>query len=119
MLTHLTTPADWAAAQRAGDYRADSLDTQGFIHLSSPHQLLLAANTHYRHRDDLVVLIIDEAALDPVALVFEAGSPPNTHLIFPHLYGPLPLAAVREVVAFPCEADGTFRWPAALGETPA
>jgi uncharacterized protein (DUF952 family) len=116
MLYHLTTPQDWERAQGAGSYTAPSLAAAGFIHLSLPSQLLLAADAHYRSRDDLVVLVIEQEALDSAALVFEAGSAPNQHLVFPHLYGPLPLAAVRAVVPMPCEADGGFRWPAALGE---
>ncbi len=118
MLYHLTTPHDWERAERGGSYVAPSLAAQGFIHLSRPSQLLLAADTHYRGRADLVVLVLEQDRLDPSALVFEAGSPPNQHLVFPHLYSPLALSAVRAVVPFPCDPDGSFRWPAALGEDP-
>ncbi|MFN0026890.1 MAG: DUF952 domain-containing protein [Acidimicrobiales bacterium] len=121
MLYHLTTHEEWdraCQAEMAGSYVASSLVDQGFIHLSQPSQLLLAADSHYRHRADLVVLVIDQEVLDPAALVFEAGSAPNAHRIFPHLYGPLPLSAVRAVVPFPCGSDGHFAWPLALGEDP-
>jgi uncharacterized protein (DUF952 family) len=118
MLYHLTTPQDWEQAVNAGTYVAPSLASAGFIHLSRSAQLILAADTHYRGRGDLVVLAIDQDALDPVALVFEAGSPPHQHLLFPHLYGPLPLSAVRAVIPMPCEGDGTFRWPSAMGADP-
>ncbi len=118
VLYHLTIPEEWERAEGAGSYVAPSLAAQGFIHLSQASQLLLAADTHYRGRADLVVLVIDQQVLDQAELVFEAGSVPNQHLIFPHLYGPLPLAAVRAVVAMAPGEDGCFRWPTALGEDP-
>jgi len=34
--------------------------------------------------------------------------------LFPHLYGPLNLDAVTEVLHFPCDAEGQFVLPAAL-----
>ena len=34
-LYHITTQSDWQAAQKAGDYRADTLASQGFIHCST------------------------------------------------------------------------------------
>ncbi len=111
MLGHLTTAVAWEQAQLLGQYRVDSLQRQGFIHLSQADQVLLAAGSHYRGRTDLILLIIDPDRLDADALVFEAGSPPNQHLIFPHLYGPLPLDAVLDVQPFPCQPDGSFRGP--------
>ena len=118
MLGHLTTMPAWERARRLGSYLADSLHSEGFIHLSRDAQLLLAANTHYRGRSDLVVLVVDEARLEEGSLIDEAGSPPNDHLIFPHLYGPLPVDVVIAVLPFPCGADGTFRWLDHLGPEP-
>lgn len=118
MLYHLTTAPEWDAAQAAGRYQAPSLAAQGFIHLSQADQLLLAADTHYRGRADLVVLVIAPDDLDAGKLVYEAGSSPNQHLTFPHLYGALPLGSVRAVLPFRPEPDGTFKWPEALGADP-
>jgi len=98
-LLHITTPAAWAAAQSHGALEADSLPAQGFIHLSTPAQVCLAADTHYQGQFGLVLLCIDGDELDSDSLRFEAGSPPNAHLDFPHLYGPLPVAAVVAVAA--------------------
>jgi len=117
VLCHLTTLEAWDSGRRAGAYVTDSLDVEGFIHLSRGEQLLLAANTHYRGRTDLVVLIIDEGRLEPGRLVDEAGSAPNQHLIFPHLYGALSPDAVTAIVPFPCGPDGSFDWPTGLGPT--
>ena len=119
VLAHIIGRADWAAARASGSYRPDSLATEGFMHLSRERQLLLAADTHYAGRTDLVLLVLDESRFEPGTLVDEAGSAPHEESIFPHLHGELPLGSVVSVVEFPCEADGTFRWPAALGPEPA
>jgi uncharacterized protein (DUF952 family)/nucleotide-binding universal stress UspA family protein len=118
VLLHIISRSDWAAARSAGSYRPASLAGEGFIHLSRGRQVLIAADTHYAGRSDLVLLVLDEAALPAGTLVDEAGSPPHEESIFPHLYGELPLEAVMSVVEFPCEADGSFRWPSALGPEP-
>ena len=33
---------------------------------------------------------------------------------FLHIYGPIPVDAVAEVIPFPCDAEGRFPLPAAL-----
>lgn len=111
MLFHIVDRGVWEAAVAAGRYEPPSLSEVGFIHLSSADQVALAAASHYRGVDGLVVLCIDEDRLDRGRVVFEAGSPPNQHLVFPHLYGPLPPAAVTDTVDLPCRPDGSFDLP--------
>ena len=41
LLLHIVAAADWAAAASGPWYRADSLDAQGFIHLSTPERVTL------------------------------------------------------------------------------
>src|SRR5690606_41987548 len=60
MILHITTRGEWEAAQIAGSYVAPSLATEGFIHCSTPEQLLVTADAYYRGAADLVVLCIDE-----------------------------------------------------------
>jgi uncharacterized protein (DUF952 family) len=71
----------------------------------------LPANALVRGRTDLVLLEVDESRL-PQPPRWEAGDPadPDT-MRFPHVYGPVPVAAVVAVHDFPPDADGTFRWP--------
>ncbi|MGY1796631.1 GNAT family N-acetyltransferase [Geodermatophilus sp. SYSU D00525] len=97
VLVHLCAPADWRAALSAG-----SLPPAGapFVHLSRPEQVHLPAARLFPGRRDLVLLVVDPARLtDPV--VEEPGvatDPAGTR--FPHLYGPLPTAAVVAVVPY-------------------
>jgi uncharacterized protein (DUF952 family)/ribosomal protein S18 acetylase RimI-like enzyme len=100
LLLHLIEPADWRAALSTGAVRPPSLESVGFVHLSTPEQVHLPAQRLHPGRRDLVLLVVDPARLtDPVH--FEAGDPPHPDgLLFPHLYGPLPTAAVTAVVPY-------------------
>ena len=108
MLLHIAHRLDWEAAQAAGDYRADSLTAEGFIHCSTTEQVLGPANEFYRGRGDLVLLVIDPARL-AAELVYEDSYDSGT--AFPHIYGPLNLDAVTSVVPFPPRSDGLFELP--------
>ena len=114
MILHFCSTAAWEAAREAGSYRADTLDGQGFIHLSTARQVHVPATFLVRGRTDQVLLEVDETRLD-AELRWEPGDPPNAELDpFPHLYGPLNLDAVVAVHPFPPNADGSFTLPAAL-----
>jgi uncharacterized protein (DUF952 family) len=108
-IVHALTASDWAAFREAGTYRPPSLDADGFVHCSKPGQIVVVADTVHAAADDLVLLLLDESRLDaPVR--YGAGDGESA---FPHVYGPLTLAAVVE--SFPFERDETgYRLPAAL-----
>ena len=108
-ILHIATRAVWDAAQHAGEYRADSLSSEGFIHCSTPQQVLGPANAFYRGQLDLVLLVIDPAKLH-APLRYEVAD----HDLFPHVYGPLNLDAVINVVPFPPREDGAFALPPSL-----
>ncbi|MZF52756.1 DUF952 domain-containing protein [Streptomyces sp. SID5594] len=106
-LLHLAEAPLWEAARGTGTYemstRGRTLQEEGFIHLSLPHQLPGVARMLYGEGGgseggdgghDLVVLVVDPARLTaPVR--YEAMKPGGEE--FPHLYGPLPVDAVVEV----------------------
>lgn len=115
---HIASREDWLAAQEAGSYRAASLDTQGFIHLSGIEQVRRVADAIYCGRSDLMLLVVSPGWLR-APLKFEPPDPnvPARHDSgehFPHLYGPLNLEAVINAVDFPPNADGSFDLPAGL-----
>lgn len=114
MLLHITTAAPWRVALAAGSHVTPSLRTEGFIHLSRPDQVALPANRLYAGRDDLLLLVLDPDRLD-AEVRWEPGVPTDPESMrFPHLYGPLPVAAVTSVVPWRPGADGTFAEPAGL-----
>jgi len=118
-LLHITTAAPWRVALEAGSLVTPSLvappaGTEGFVHLSRPDQVALPANRLYAGRDDLLLLVVDPARLtDPVR--WEPGVPGDPESMrFPHLYGPLPAAAVTAVVPWWPGPDGAFSEPTGL-----
>ncbi|QYG95069.1 GNAT family N-acetyltransferase [Iamia sp. SCSIO 61187] len=114
MLLHITTAAPWRVALAAGTHVTPSLPTEGFIHLSRPDQVALPANRLYAGRDDLLLLVIDPDRLD-AEVRWEPGVPTDPgSMRFPHLYGPLPVAAVTSVVPWRPGPDGAFAEPVGL-----
>ena len=98
---HLALRPDWEQARAAGAYtissRGLSLADVGFVHASTAAQLSGVRTRFYADLPDeaLVVLHLDVTALD------SAGSPVRWERVggelFPHIYGPVPVAAVRAV----------------------
>ncbi|KAA8960461.1 MAG: DUF952 domain-containing protein [Mycobacterium sp.] len=107
-LVHLCSRSAWSRAQTSGQLRPASLTDAGFIHLSSPEQVHLPANRLFRGRDDLVLLHIDPDRLTaPVRWEPGCTTDPES-MLFPHLYGPLPVDAVISVTRYRPGPDGDF-----------
>jgi len=92
-MVHIATPAEWVAAQAAGQVAPPSLATEGFVHCSTRAQLPGTLARHFAGAGDLVVLVLDPGALG-AELRWE-GIPGGE--AFPHVYGPIPTAAVTAV----------------------
>src|SRR6516225_7651415 len=108
VLLHLVSSHAWSSAKTEGVLRPESLRRAGFVHLSTPEQVHLPANRLYPGRDDLVLLHIDPALLEsPVRWEPGVETDPES-MLFPHLYGRLPVRAVINVTAYPPGPDGTF-----------
>ena len=108
MLVHICAADEWHVSKGRGEHRPDSLEAVGFVHLSTPEQVHLPANRLYAGRTDLLLLEIDPARLTaPVR--WEPGVPTDPESMrFPHLYGPLPVAAVTSVTPYRPGPDGSF-----------
>ena len=108
VLVHLCPFDEWASARVRRDLRPESLVSVGFVHLSRPEQVHLPANRLYRGRHDLVLLHIDPDRLDsPIRWEPGVATDPES-MLFPHLYGALPVSAVINVTNYRPAADGTF-----------
>ena len=94
-ILHLTTAGDWAEAQRAGSYtlstRGRTLEEEGYIHCSEPHQVEPVRQRYYDGVPDLVLL---EVETDLLAAPWRFEQLPGMSEAFPHVYGPIDLAAV-------------------------
>jgi uncharacterized protein (DUF952 family) len=100
---HLTTLEAWEKA--AGKpYRADSLDSEGFIHCSNADQVARSANRFYVGAADLLVLNLDADRLG-AALRDEAASNGE---VFPHVYGPIEPDALVEICPMRRGTDGKW-----------
>ena len=104
----ICTAAEWRDAERAGAYRGSAVDRgDGFIHFSAPAQAAETAAKWFAGQRDLVLVAVDADALG-AALKWE---PSRGGALFPHLYGELPLAAVRSVVPLPLGDAGRHVFP--------
>lgn len=118
MILHICPRSAWAS-RTGGRFHPASLEREGFVHCSDPGTVALPAGRIHPGRTDLVLLEIDPDRLD-VRVRWEPGvrdgGVETGGPWFPHVYGPLPEAAVRAVHDFPPEPDGSFRLPASLVE---
>ena len=104
--------ADWREAEAAGAYHGSADDRRdGFLHFSAGAQLRASAAKHRAGERDLMLVEVDPASLGEALRWEPAGSRPG---LFPHLYGALPLSAVRMVTPLPLGPDGTHVFPAGI-----
>lgn len=117
MIYHLTSRQAWREAQQRGEYRAESLESEGFIHSSTETQILPVAEKFYKGQQGLLLL-----AINPTLLTSElkweppsGGAPPpgvSEGELFPHIYGPINLDAIVNVYDLESSSDGSYKLPA-------
>ena len=108
MLVFKVVPrAEWDAA--GDDYRGSAHDrADGFLHFSTAAQLAGTLRLYYAGRDDLLLVAVEAERLGP-ALRWEHA--PSRGADFPHLFAPLPRAAVAWAKPLARGADGAFILP--------
>jgi uncharacterized protein (DUF952 family) len=109
-ILHITPAAQWQQAEQAGIYHCDSLDLEGFIHCSTPEQVIAVANRFFCRQTGLLLLCINPEHVQ-AELRYDAI---ETGERFPHIYGALNLDAVVQVLPFEPDASGNFTLPAAI-----
>lgn len=103
----VATVAQWQAAEAAGVFTGAPVDlADGFIHFSTAAQLVGTLERHFPRQPALLLLTVDTEGLG--ALRWE---PSRGGQLFPHLYAPLPLAAVVAVEPLALGADGRHAVP--------
>ena len=85
------TADQWSAFERDGVFAGAPIDrTDGYIHLSAADQLDETLAKHFGGQAGLVVAEIDLTMLGDAV----RWEPSRGGALFPHLYAPLPMAAV-------------------------
>ncbi|MEM9419723.1 MAG: DUF952 domain-containing protein [Planctomycetota bacterium] len=108
IILHITQEQAWSDAQAEGRYEAPSLHSQGFIHCSTNEQVLDVANVLFKDQTDLVLLCINRDKIVPEVRYENCE---DGDRLFPHIYGPLNLDAVLDIVPFTADDDGSFQLP--------
>ncbi len=116
MIYHITSMTAWMEARERGDYRAESLETEGFIHCSTEEQVIPVAEKYYQGQESLLLLVIEPEFLtsdlkwEPPA---EGAPPPGVPegSLFPHIYGPINMEAVVRVFDLQSQPDGKYKFP--------
>jgi len=98
----------WREAERRGTFFGSPVDARdGYVHFSTDAQVRETAARHFSGMSDVVLVAVEAQALG-AALKWESSRGGD---LFPHLYSPLPLSAVRWVKPLPCGADGRHAFP--------
>lgn len=98
MIYHLTEPDRWAQSLaegvHTGSTRGVELAQEGYIHCSTAAQWPGVVERFYGDTTELLLLHVDESKLDATLIYEQLGDAPDE---FPHIYGPIPIAAVVQV----------------------
>jgi uncharacterized protein (DUF952 family) len=98
----------WRETKQEGVFRGAPVDARdGFIHFSSATQVRTTAAEYFAGLENLLLIAVDADALG-AALRWEVSRGGE---LFPHLYGHLPLAAVRWVKPLPLGTDRRHIFP--------
>jgi uncharacterized protein (DUF952 family) len=101
---HLVPEEIWLAQNEASHYQPDGFASEGFIHCTHGHDVVIEVGNRY-YRDDPRPYLVLEVDLERVAapVVYE-----DDERCFPHVYGRLERYAVRSVRRVERAPDGTF-----------
>lgn len=111
LIYKLVPAAAWREAEDLGRFTGSPVDhADGYIHLSTGAQVVETAARHFAGVADLLLVAVSAADVQ-ASLRWE---PSRGGALFPHLYGDLPLSAVRAVTPVPIDDTGRHQWPAGL-----
>lgn len=113
VILHITKREQWEKAVFEGVYRGDTLDSQGFIHCSTPQQAVKVANAVFRAQKGLVLLCIAANKVQS-EIRYEGGA--GSEELYPHIYGPLNINAVVKVADFEPAKNGKFVLPKEIAD---
>ncbi len=101
---HIIPELEWDAVCDNQVYEPDTLASEGFIHFSYKDQVCETAARFYTGRTDLLALKVDSSIVDAELQIDPVPGDGD----FPHLYGPLNLNAVVNVLKLQLNSDLSF-----------
>ena len=111
MIYKLLRAGEWAEVQERSVFLGSPVDrADGFIHFSTAAQVRETAAKHFAGASELVLAEVDPARLVPPPV----WEPSRGGQLFPHLYAPLPLAAVVRTWNIFLGPDGHHGFPEEL-----
>jgi len=102
LIYHLALASHWARAVETGSYRTSTLgrtlEQEGFIHCSYEEQVAGVRAAFYADVEEpVLVLSVETTLLTAPWRVDDVVGPDGTAARFPHVYGPIDVAAVVAV----------------------
>ena len=109
----LMAKSNYDEAVAAGEYRPESLATEGFVHCVNLHQIVEVANMFYASVVEVVLARIERGRVHSGVVDEEAAvaSLRGRGDSYPHIYGPGNMGAVVEVVEMPRDVSGVLVMP--------
>ena len=107
---HVLEPKEWRQACQQGLYKPVSLENEKFIHFSHLNQVERVANLFYQNLEQMLLLEVDPQLSSAQWLEEDSE---GTGELFPHLYGPLEVSAVKRVHTL-LKNKGEWRLPEVL-----
>ena len=99
-ILHAALPGDWAAGRRSGSYTVSSRDrtlaAEGFIHASTPNQMVGVLAAFYSDLTAVRLLVLDVESLEAAGSPVRWEAVPGQSEPFPHIYGPVPTTTVGQ-----------------------
>lgn len=101
----LIEPVAWSEAKNLATLPYAEIDERdGYLHLSTFGQMLATAARYYAHAETLLAL---EIPLQPIAHTVRFEKATNDEA-FPHLYGALSIADIKQAIPLVRTASGAF-----------
>jgi len=104
-ITKVITGKNLEAFKLQGTLNEQSLFDEGFIHCSFLHQSIEVANKYFKNESDVMLLILNHELVND-EIKYELASNGEE---YPHIYGPLNVNSIIEIVPFEKLADGSFQ----------
>lgn len=95
VIFHFTTLQEWEHAQDLGFYQPKGFLDEGFIHCAKENQVNGVLERYFKGHQNLVKLVIDPQKLTH-RIQYDLSE--TLQQDFPHIYGPLNIEAVVQVV---------------------